>query len=111
MLLATTPPVADDGTLTFEPADPAGTTTVRVYLRDSGWTTDSGADTSAAQVFTVSIMSGVKTRLRSSSTRGGGASGLAHSRPEPGSCAGAERGLVMMVITVTTAVRHRTEFE
>ena len=55
-LFAAQPAVSPIGDLTYTPAPNAsGTATVTVRLQDSGGTADGGADTSAAQTFTITV--------------------------------------------------------
>lgn len=55
-LFAVQPAVSADGTLSFVPASgKSGSATVTVRLRDSSGTANGGADTSAAQTFTVTV--------------------------------------------------------
>ena len=55
-LFSTQPAIAADGTLTYDPAPNAnGTANVSVTLRDSGGTANGGVDTSAAQVFSITL--------------------------------------------------------
>src|SRR5207249_2777766 len=55
-LFAVLPGVADDGTLTYTAAPNAvGSATFTVAVRDSGGTAGGGADTSAAQTFTITV--------------------------------------------------------
>jgi len=55
-LFSVQPAVAADGTLTYAPAPNAnGLATVTVQLRDDGGGANGGADTSAAQTFTISV--------------------------------------------------------
>jgi hypothetical protein len=55
-LFAVQPAVSADGTLRFTPASgKSGSATVTVSLKDSGGASHGGADTSAAQTFTVSV--------------------------------------------------------
>ncbi|MFO0796475.1 MAG: Ig-like domain-containing protein [Gemmataceae bacterium] len=55
-LFAVAPAVSPAGVLTFTPAaDAFGTATVTVALRDGGGTANGGADTSAAQTFTITV--------------------------------------------------------
>ena len=56
-LFAVQPSVAADGTLTFTPASNAfGNAIVTVQLHDNGGVANGGADTSAAQTFTISVL-------------------------------------------------------
>lgn len=55
-LFSVAPTVAGDGTLVFQPApDAVGTSTFSVTARDSGGTANGGVDTSAPQVFTITV--------------------------------------------------------
>ena len=55
-LFAAQPAVGPTGTLTYTPADDAnGAAIVTVVLTDDGGTADGGADTSAAQTFTITV--------------------------------------------------------
>ena len=55
-LFAAAPSVSPSGVLTFTPAtNVAGTATLTLVLRDDGGTANGGADTSAAQTFTISV--------------------------------------------------------
>ena len=55
-LFSSQPAVSDTGTLTFTSApDAVGTTTVSVYLSDSGGTANGGDDTSPTQTFTITV--------------------------------------------------------
>jgi hypothetical protein len=55
-LFAVQPAVAPNGTLSYTPAPNAyGTTNVSVQLHDDGGAANGGADTSAAQVFTITV--------------------------------------------------------
>ncbi|MBL1264479.1 tandem-95 repeat protein [Methylomicrobium sp. RS1] len=57
-LFSTPPAVAADGTLTYTPAGNAsGTSTFKVVVQDNGGTANGGADTSAAQTFTITVNS------------------------------------------------------
>src|SRR6185295_16973493 len=57
-LFATLPAVDASGQLTYTPAANAfGTATITLVLSDNGGTANSGVDTSAAQVFTISVTS------------------------------------------------------
>ena len=55
-LFSSQPAIAADGTLTFTPAANAiGSATVTVQLHDDGGTANGGVDTSAAQIFTITV--------------------------------------------------------
>jgi CSLREA domain-containing protein len=55
-LFSSQPAVSSNGTLTYAPASGAsGSATVTVILRDSGGTADGGQDTSAPQIFTITV--------------------------------------------------------
>ena len=57
-LFAVQPAVAANGTLTFTPAaDANGSATVTVRIHDNGGTANGGADTSAAETFTITVTS------------------------------------------------------
>ena len=57
-LFSAQPAIGSDGTLTFTPAAHAnGSATVTVALKDGGGTANGGADTSAAQTFTINVTS------------------------------------------------------
>lgn len=59
-LFFTQPAIAPDGRLTFTPATNAtGSATVSVRLQDNGGTNNGGVDTSAAQTFTITVVSNV----------------------------------------------------
>jgi VCBS repeat-containing protein len=55
LLFSAGPAVAADGTLSFTPSGLTGTATVTIHLRDDGGTGNGGVDTSADQVFTITI--------------------------------------------------------
>ncbi len=58
-LFSAPPTIAANGNLTYTPATNAkGTATVTVKIHDNGGTTNGGADTSAAQTFTITIGNG-----------------------------------------------------
>lgn len=58
-LFSVQPAIAADGTLSFTPAVGAyGSSTVSVTLQDDGGTANGGVDTSAAQVFTITVTRG-----------------------------------------------------
>lgn len=55
-LFSTPPAVSSTGTLTFTPANNvSGTSTVTIFLTDSGGTANGGADTSPSQFFTITV--------------------------------------------------------
>jgi hypothetical protein len=54
-LFSVQPVVAPNGTLTYTPANVAGSATVTVSLHDNGGTANGGVDTSAPQTFTITI--------------------------------------------------------
>ena len=54
-LFTSLPDIANDGTLTYTPNGTPGTATISVQLRDNGGTANSGADTSTAASFTITI--------------------------------------------------------
>ncbi|WDQ16955.1 tandem-95 repeat protein [Rhodopirellula sp. P2] len=55
-LFSTSPAIAPDGTLTFEPAAHAfGSAIIEVNVKDSGGVSDGGDDTSATETFTITI--------------------------------------------------------
>lgn len=59
VLFSAPPTIAANGNLTYTPATNAkGTATVTVKIHDNGGTTNGGADTSAAQTFTITIGNG-----------------------------------------------------
>jgi len=56
LLFAAGPAIMPDGTLTYTPAvEKAGVATVTVRLQDNGGTANGGVDTSAPQVFTITV--------------------------------------------------------
>jgi subtilisin family serine protease len=64
-LFSVQPAVSADGTLSLAPASgKSGSATVTVRLRDSGGTANGGADTSAAQTFTVTVAGNVKPEAK-----------------------------------------------
>jgi hypothetical protein len=64
-LFSVPPALAPDGTLTFTPAHNAiGVAHVTVLLRDSGGTAFGGQDTSAPQIFTISVLSPSQAALQ-----------------------------------------------
>src|SRR5262249_44959498 len=54
-LFSVQPAISAAGTLTYTPSNTGGSATVTVTLHDNGGTANGGADTSAAQTFTITV--------------------------------------------------------